>query len=93
MHDPRSPPTIDVTLEGDVVAPPSFWSKARALWRVLPRGAVPALLVFIILFAALAIVLVGVLIIAVPIIIAVALLALLFRAGSGPAGSGPPRRL
>ncbi len=86
------PPTIDMTLEGDVIAPPSFWTRARAIWRVLPRGTVPALLVAIIVLATLAVFLVGILIVAVPAMIALALVTLLVRAGSGPVLPRPPTR-
>ncbi len=86
------PPTIDMTLEGDVVAPPSFWTRALRIWRVLPRGTVPALFVAIIVLATMAVFLVDIMIVAVPVVIALALVTLLVRAGSGPVLPRPPTR-
>ncbi len=91
-HDPERAPTIDMTLEGEMLAPPTFWSRARAIWRVLPPGTIPALMVMLVLFMAAAIFLVGVLVVAVPVVLVLAIIGLLVRASASSRGRPPVRR-
>ena len=84
-HRAPLPKTIDITLEGDVLAPPSLWRKLARLWRLLPRGSVPALVVAVLVVAVLAVVLLGVLLVAVPVLLAIAVVAALLRGARQPA--------
>jgi hypothetical protein len=91
--EPDQAPTIDMTLDGRVIAPPTFWTRAREIWRVLPRGSVPVILGGLVLLALAAIFVVGVLIVAVPVILALAVIGLIVRASHGPPGAArPPTR-
>ncbi len=76
--------TIDVTLDGEVLAPPSLWSKLARLWHVLPRGSVPVLVVTILVVAALAVLLLGVLLVAVPVLLVLAIISAVLRGGRRP---------
>ena len=93
-HDPdRTPTTIDMTLEGDVLSPPSLWTRLRAIWRVLPPGAIPALIATVIVLACVAVFVVGVLLVAIPVMVALAILGLVIRASMGvPTRARPPAR-
>ena len=71
--------TIDVTLDGEVLGPPTLWSRLARLWRVLPRGSVPVLVVTILVVAALAVLLLGVLLVAIPVILVLAIVSALLR--------------
>lgn len=79
------PKTIDVTLDGEILAPPSLWRKLARLWQALPRGSVPALVVAVLVVAALAVLLLGVLLVAVPVLLVLALVSALLRGGRQPA--------
>ncbi len=76
--------TIDVTLDGEVLSPPSLWRKLARLWHVLPRGSVPALVVTVLVVAALAVLLLGLLLVAVPVLLILAIVSALLR-GTRPA--------
>ena len=93
-RDPeRRVPTIDMTLDGDVVAPPSFWARMRAIWRALPAGTVPSLMAAAIVLACVAVFLLGVLLLAIPLLVGLGILGLVLRAGLGSGASPrPPAR-
>jgi hypothetical protein len=76
---PHQPPTIDVTLDGTVLPEPGLWSRAARLWRALPPGSVPALLLLGAAFCALALVLLGLLVVAVPVLIVLSAVSLVLR--------------
>ena len=78
------PKTIDVTLDGEVLAPPSLWSRLARLWQLLPRGSVPVLVVGVLLMAALAVLLLGALLVAVPILLVLAVVSTLLRGRRHP---------
>ena len=69
-----------MTLQGDVVTPPSFFMRARAVWRALPPGAVPAILTAAAIILIGLVFFVGLIIVALPVLVILAALALLSRA-------------
>ncbi len=81
---PPSPPTIDMTLDGAIVAPRTRLSRLLAFWRALPRGALPALVVALGCVAAVVIVVVGLALLALPVLVVLALLALVPRLLAAP---------
>ena len=88
MERPARPPvpkTIDVTLDGEVLSPPSLWRKLAHLWHFLPRGSVPVLVVTVLAVAALVVLLLGVLVVAVPVLLALAVISALLRRRRSPA--------
>ena len=89
MQDAPRPPTvttIDVTLDGQVLAPPSLWTRLSRLWRALPRGSVPLLAVSVLAVLAAAVLVLGILLVAVPVLLVLALVSALGR------GRRPPVR-
>ncbi len=78
---PRPPTvtTIDVTLDGEVLAPPSLWAKLGRLWHALPRGSVPLLVVSALTVTVIAVLLLGLLLVAVPVLLALAIVSALLR--------------
>ena len=91
--DPSQPraPTIDMTLDGHIVPPATTWTRLLALWRVLPRGTIPALITAAIVLAGIAILFVGFLIVALPVVVALIILAAIFGVRR-PSGARPPLR-
>ena len=72
MPDPTrrdAPPTIDMTLDGDVLAPPSRWTVLRHFWQALPRGAVPALLLGMVAVLAGLVILFGLALLVLPVLL------------------------
>lgn len=78
-HPRAAPPTIDMTLAGEVLAPPSLWTRLARLWQGLPRGSVPLILVAVVTVAIGAVLVLGFLLLAIPAVLAAGLIALLFR--------------
>ncbi len=74
----HEPPTIEMTLAGEVIAPPSRWTRLLGLWRALPAGSVPLLLVAFGVVAVGAVLLLGFLLVIVPVVLLGAVLAFLF---------------
>ena len=91
MPTTSEPPVIDMTLDGQLLAPVSNWTRLRALWRALPRGTLPALITAALVLTGAAILFVGVLIVALPVIAALIVLAILFNLRR-PSGFRPPAR-
>ena len=71
-----------MTLAGDVVEPPSAFARARAIWRALPPGTIPALLVAATAILLAAIFFIGVLLIALPALLVLTAVAVLARSVS-----------
>jgi uncharacterized membrane protein len=88
---PPEAPVIDMTLDGQLLAPVSTWTRLRAIWRALPPGTLPALITAALVLAGAAILFVGVLIVALPVIAAFVILAVILGLRR-PSGSRPPAR-
>lgn len=73
----EGPKTIDMTLEGELLTPPSRWTRLLRLWQALPRGSVPLILAFLAVVTIGALLLVGFLLVAVPVALVLGLLAML----------------
>ncbi len=79
MEPQSHPPVIDVTLDGAVLPEPTLFRRLARLWRALPPGAVPALLLFGAALLALAFVLLGLLLVAAPVLLVLSIVSLVLR--------------
>ena len=82
MNDPHpapEPKTIDITLDGAVLPPPTLWSRLAGLWRALPPGSLPLLAFGIVAALALAVLLLGMLLVAIPAFLILVLVSTLLR--------------
>ena len=77
-HRAPEPTTIDITLDGAVLPPPTLWSRLAGLWRALPPGSLPLLAGGIVVALALAVLLLGVLLVAIPAVLILLLVSALF---------------
>ena len=80
-HPVPSPPTIEMTLEGEVLPAPTPWRRLAGLWRALPRGSVPLIGLGLLAALTFAVLLLGALLVAIPLLL---LAALVSAFGRGP---------
>ena len=73
-----------MTADGTILLPPSRWSRLVAVWRALPPGAVPGLLLAVACLGGLVILLFGLALIVLPALVVLALVGFLLRGLSRP---------
>ena len=83
-HPAPEPQTIDVTLDGTVLAAPTIWSRLAGVWRSLPPGSAPLLAAGLLVALTLAVLLLGALLVAVPVLLGIAIVSALLRGPRRP---------